>query len=90
MKKTLALAAVLVAVLAPSGTAFAGEPDTGNGNSYGNCGNSGRGGNHDVDLYGAGAGNGFGGHVAAAKGKDGCKAGGVVVTPPDGTFDAAN
>ena len=73
MKKTLALTAVLAAVLAPSGTAFAGAPDTGHGKSYGNCGNSNRGGGtHDVELYAGGSGNGFGGHTAQAKGKLGC------------------
>ena len=85
MKKTLALAAVLVAVLAPSGTAFAAEPDTGGGNSYGNCGNTGKGGMHDVDLYANGAGKGFGGHVLDAKDPlaPGCKGdgGGGPVTP---------
>ena len=42
MKKTLAVAAVVDATLAPSGVAFAGE--TGQGHGYGNCSNSAAGG----------------------------------------------
>jgi hypothetical protein len=66
MRKTLASAAVLVAVLAPTGTAHAQHEviegadgadtvvswgDTGKGKAYGNCRNSSSHGIRDYDLY---------------------------------------
>ena len=58
MRKTLAVAAVFVATLAPAGPAFAGE--TGNGNAWGNCKNSAAGGVKTL-IDGGRAGNGLGG-----------------------------
>ena len=91
MKKTLALAAVVVAVLAPPGTAHAGDGAP-KGSAYGNCGSSSSGGDHTRLL--GGAGNGNGGHVTDGKGNTcltgdddrdkGRKDRGVDVPPPGG------
>ncbi|MDP9437047.1 MAG: hypothetical protein M3P93_18420 [Actinomycetota bacterium] len=81
MRKTLASAAVLVAVLAPTGTAHAQHEvvngvevtwgDTGNGKGYGNCQNSSSHGIRDYGLYLGGVAakgaKGNGGHVTDTK-----------------------
>ena len=73
MKKTLALAAVVVAVLAPTGTAHAGDGAP-NGAAYGNCGHNSSGGG--ADRLAGGAGDGHGGDVADGK-ADTCLTGGT-------------
>ena len=74
MRRTLAAAAVLAAVLAPAGTASASPIDstTGNGKAYGNCQHSSAGGVHDPlgDRVTQNAGNGG---LVQARGVDGCR-----------------
>ena len=83
MRKTLAAAAALAAVLAPTGTAHAQHSvekgititwgDTGAGHGYGNCGNSSSHGIRDYDLYLGGVqdrgARGNGGHVVKGERK---------------------
>ncbi len=87
MKKVLALTAGVLVALAPTGTAFAVD-DTRNvdGNAYGNCGHSSKGGQHHTGLLRTDFNKGNGGLVDLAKDEDLGKANGCkepVPTTPD-------